>query len=141
VGWSSDFKDRVQLWSAAEDTLKSLLKKQIWRDAGHPEKQKYVVKDSISEVPLWAWNSPHWVVERYFRATETESSLWNLTILGDELELVRFTANSQKDYEQGRFDHWDFKQVDNELRKKSEGFDNRVPSIGSIEDQRSLSAR
>ncbi len=100
-----------------EGALKSPLKKQTWRDAGNPEKQDYIVKNSMSEVPSWAWNSPHWVVERYFGAAETGKSIWNLTILGDELELVRFTADSPTDYKQGRFEQWEFKEVDDELRK------------------------
>ena len=104
-----------------EGALKSPLKKQTWRDAGNPENQDYVVKDSMSEVPCWAWNSPHWVVERYFGAVEAEKSIWNLTILGGELELVRFTADSQNDYEQSQFDHWNFEQVDDELRKIVDG--------------------
>ncbi|OUW82755.1 MAG: hypothetical protein CBD74_06745 [Saprospirales bacterium TMED214] len=100
-----------------EGALKSPLKKQTWRDAGNPQKQEYVVKNAMSEVPAWAWNSPHWVVERYFEAVEAEYSIWTLTILGTELELVRFTADSQLDYERGQFDQWVFEQIDGELNK------------------------
>ena len=110
-------KTECNCGAGPEGALKSPLKKQTWRDAGNPEKRDYVIKNAMSEVPAWAWNSPHWVVERYFEAAAAEYSIWTLTILGCELELVRFSADSQHDYERGQFDHWAFEQIDDELKK------------------------
>ena len=78
-----------------EGALKSPLKKQTWRDAGNPENQDYVVKDSMSEVPCWAWNSPHWVVERYFGAVEAEKSICEVMALLDEAAAIKSAKANQ----------------------------------------------
>lgn len=88
----------------------------VWRDAGNPAKREYLVCDSLSKVPRWAWQSPHWVVERFFENQEGASSLWTLTIMGTELELVRFDTISEKVNDRRRYKRWEFGEVDDELR-------------------------
>ena len=104
-----------------EGALGYSVKKQVWRDAGNPVKQEYLVQDSLADVPDWAWESPHWVVERYFGAAETESSMWTLTVIGTELELVRFSTRSQDTNDRGRYSDWEVHDADNELKEMVAG--------------------
>ena len=90
--------------------------KKVWRDAGSPAKKEYLVKNSLADVPEWAWRSPHWVVERYFEPPEGASSLWTLTIMGTETELVRFSTDSQDTNNRRRYTAWEVHEADDALR-------------------------
>ena len=103
--------------ASPEGAQRFSVKKKVWRDAGYPAKREYLVKDSLADVPGWAWRSPHWVVERYFEDQETASSMWTLTIMGTEMELVRFSTESQDANDRSRYTEWEVHEVDDELRK------------------------
>ena len=62
------------------------------------------------------WHSPHWIVERYFDHHEGGSSLWTLTIIGTEMELVRFSTNSPDANDRRRYTAWECHEVDDALR-------------------------
>ncbi|MCH2402008.1 MAG: hypothetical protein MK364_23020 [Pirellulales bacterium] len=90
--------------------------KKVWRDAGYPAKKEYLVKDSLADVPAWVWRSSHWVVERYFEHHEGGASLWTLTIIGTEMELVRFSTDSTDTNNRRRYTAYEVHEVDNALR-------------------------